>query len=125
MLRRVTGRVDRLHDERAEVQPLAMESRTESIGDARGRRDHEVAAGILREHLGARDVVVVNVRVEGRRQGCRADRLDEPIDVALRVDDEGDAIVVHDVARVTETGRRDRRHVETGHDGTLHADSRM
>ena len=71
--------------------------------------DEVLGTGALREGEAAGDVVVVDVGLEdvGEAHAVLVEQREDAVDVALRVDHEGDLAVVHEVAAVAEGGRLD------------------
>jgi hypothetical protein len=94
-----------------------------AVADAH-RRDVEVVVG--GEHVGgteplgergaARDVVVVDVRLEhvGDGQAAGRDQVEHPVEVALRIDDDGDLTVGRQVAAVPQGGGLDGEDLDHG-----------
>ncbi len=72
-------------------------------GSGPGRQD-EVGARLGRQSSTPGEVVVVDVGFEDVCQRQVADLVAEPVDVALRVDDDGVGSVTNDVGRITEAG---------------------
>ncbi len=79
--------------------------------------DEVLGAGPLRESEAAGDVVVVDVGLEDVREayGVLVEEGQHAVDVALRVDDERDLAVVHEVAAVAEGRGVDHEDGEVGH----------
>ena len=72
--------------------------------------DEVVGTGALREGEATGDVVVVDVGLEdvGEAYAVLVEQGQDPVDVALRVDHDGDLAVVHEVGAVAERRRLDR-----------------
>ena len=107
---RVAGRGDDGHaHRRADLDDVAVADRRPVEGDVVGGVHVVRGAGGLGEGQAAGDVVVVQVGLEdvGDADAGLAGEVEHAVDVALRVDDEGDLAVVGEVAAVAEGGGLD------------------
>ena len=110
----VAGGGDRAHAHPVpDLDDLAVAHRGAVEGHLVLAVDEVRGAGALRERQTAGDVVVVDVGLEdvGEAHAVLVEQVEDAVDVALRVDHEGDLAVVDEVAAVAE--RRASRSVRT------------
>lgn len=105
--RRVAGGVDRRDRERSGGDALAVADAVALEANRVVGVENVGGATVLGECQPARDVVVVNVRLEHVGDRHVAGHVQHAVDVALGIDDDGDGAVGHEIGPVPEARRFD------------------
>ena len=109
----VAGGVDGPQLDRSGVDDVAVADGAALVGDVVAGGDDVLGFGDAREFQAAGDVVVVDVGFQdvGDPHAALAGEVEDPVDVALGVDDHGDVPFGDQVAAVAESGGFDDGHV--------------
>ena len=99
----VAGSVHDLQPDWTRVDDIAVSCRSTIVGDVVADRHHVLGSDGARQLQTTRDVVVVNVCLQymGDRHATVVGQRQDPVDVALGVDDYGSAVVAYQVTAVT------------------------